>query len=411
MINAGIIGVSGFGECHYLALKKYFNEGKLKLAAATIINPDEEKEKCAFLKSIGCRIFSDWQEMLDEFKNKLDFVSIPTSIQQHAPMTIAALEAGANVLVEKPAAVTIQEITAMRKAENKTGKHVLVGYQHLYHSAFLAIKRNIVENRIGTVKRIKTLGLWPRVESYYTRNSWAGKLKSNETWVLDSPFNNALAHYLNLMLFLAGSDYEKSAKLKKMRAELYRIKDIESPDTSVLQVITKNGIEVMFAATHASQEHYGPELIIEGSNGKIIYKNLMSIQYLDNNNNIVETVKIPETTDISWYPGGAEIPEFMLNIINNVDLFYCNLEIASKQTIVANAAYDSSSVKYLDVDLYGKIDGDLVTINGIESILRKCFIDNIMPSETGVVWGQAGEWIDLKEYNSFSGGKLKNGMK
>ena len=406
MINAGIIGVSGFGQYHYLALKRYFNEGRLELAAAVIINPDKEKEKCAFLESVGCRIFGDWMEMLNEFNNRLDFISIPTGIQYHASMTIAALRSGANVLVEKPAAATVQEIEAMKKAQNETGRHVLVGYQHLYHPAFAAIKRDILENHIGRVKRIRTLGLWPRGKKYYTRNCWAGRLKINGSWVLDSPFNNALAHYLNLMLFLAGDEYESSAELKKMRAELYRIKDIEAPDTSVLQVVAANGIEIMFAATHASREHYGPELLIEGSRGSIIYENLKSILYLDNNGNIIKMVEIPESSDCFWYPEGEKIPQVMLDIINGTERFYCNLEIASKQTIVANAAYESASIKYLDAGLYGKVYGDTVVINGIENILRKCCRDNIMPSETGIIWGQPGEWIDLRNYTRFSGTKL-----
>ena len=108
MYNAAIIGVFGFGRVHYNDLKNYAEKGILKVIAATVINPDEEPEKCEWLKKHGTKMYTDWTVMLEDFDNKIDICFIPTGIAIHAPMSIAAMKAGANVFVEKPIAATVQ---------------------------------------------------------------------------------------------------------------------------------------------------------------------------------------------------------------------------------------------------------------------------------------------------------------
>ncbi len=72
MINTAIIGVSGFGQTHYRDLLRYQQKGRLNISAATIINQDQEAEKCAELRALGCVIYDDYRKMLEDFKGKLD---------------------------------------------------------------------------------------------------------------------------------------------------------------------------------------------------------------------------------------------------------------------------------------------------------------------------------------------------
>jgi len=88
---------------------------------------------------------------------------------------------------------------------------------------------------------------WPRADSYYQRNSWAGKLQVNGTLVMDSPYNNALAHMLNLICFFAGSREQTSARIEFLEAELYRCRPIQSPDTAFLHAETESGIDLFFS--------------------------------------------------------------------------------------------------------------------------------------------------------------------
>ena len=66
------------------------------------------------------------------------------------------------------------------------------------------------------------MALWPRTPAYYARNSWAGKLIIDGRPVYDSPFNNALAHQIMNMLYLASPEPDRAAYPADVQAELYR---------------------------------------------------------------------------------------------------------------------------------------------------------------------------------------------
>ena len=100
MINVAVIGVSGFGAVHYNDFVREHAAGRVNVVAATVINQSEEAEKCAFLQSIGCRLFTDYRVMLEEFRGKIDICFIPTVIAMHCQMSVAAIESVANVYVE-----------------------------------------------------------------------------------------------------------------------------------------------------------------------------------------------------------------------------------------------------------------------------------------------------------------------
>ena len=207
MIRTAIIGVSGFGNTHYHDLVRYQERGELEIICAAIINQDEEAEKCEKLKSVGCEIFTDYKTMLEKFNNSIDICFIPTGISMHVPMSIAAMRAGANVFVEKPVTALLSELEELKKVEKETGKFVAVGYQTIYQPSIAKIKNTILEGGLGEVNTIKFCGLTVRDNVYYARNNWAGCIKIGENWILDSPYNNAMAHQVNLICFFCRRNF------------------------------------------------------------------------------------------------------------------------------------------------------------------------------------------------------------
>src|SRR5438552_251290 len=72
-------------------------------------------------------------------------------------------------------------------------------------------------------KRMRCMVLGPRDEAYYNRNRWAGALRdAHGNLVLDSPANNACAHYLHNMLYVLGDVIDRSDPPATVTAELYR---------------------------------------------------------------------------------------------------------------------------------------------------------------------------------------------
>ena len=271
MFNAAIIGVSGFGAVHYQDFVREHAAGRIRPVGATVINQAEEPEKCAWLRSIGCPLFTDYREMLRELAGKIDICFIPTGIALHTPMTVAALEAGANVYVEKPIAPTVADAETMREAARRTGKFVAVGYQTMYQPETRRIKEMLLAGRIGRVKILKSYGLWPRDVVYYHRNNWAGKIGTVENPILDSPYTNALAHYLNLLCFYSGDRFDTTGTPETIRGAMYRANPIESCDTADLEITTREGKTILFYVTHCSVKNDTPYSAIIGEEGSIEY--------------------------------------------------------------------------------------------------------------------------------------------
>lgn len=124
-LRIGIIGVGNIAEAHIGGYKANPN---VEIAAFCDINEQRLAEKGA--KHGVTALYTDVAEMIKA--EKLDAVSVCTWNCAHAKCTIAALEAGANVLCEKPMAMNAQEAKAMMDAAQRSGKLLMVGFVRRY---------------------------------------------------------------------------------------------------------------------------------------------------------------------------------------------------------------------------------------------------------------------------------------
>jgi predicted dehydrogenase len=266
--RVGLIGVSGYARIYLQLVRESHDRGELDLVAAVVINPEEEPEAVRDLQRRGAELFDSYEEMLRRHAGRLDLCLVPTGIPWHARMTIAALNVGANVLVEKPLAGSMADVAAIRAAEKASGRFVAVGFQDLYSPAAAHVKARLVDGAIGELRSIRFVGLWPRGTEYFERNHWAGRLNADGASVLDSPLNNAFAHFVNLCLFFAGPERWRSARAKVESAELLRAHAIETFDTAVVRAVSAEGVRFWFGVSHSCGHVREPEIVIEGSAGQ-----------------------------------------------------------------------------------------------------------------------------------------------
>jgi len=264
-----LIGTGGYGRIHLEHVLNFHRLGEIRFAAAVCLPPDIDEDLSRQLRELGCEIFFDFESLLAALPRlQLSLAIAPTPIHLHARMTTALLAAGVNVLIEKPLCATLsdaEKICALTAATNLT---VAVGFQYLHAPEVRALKRRLLAGEIGRVKRIVVHGAWPRSHAYYSRNSWAGRLRVGQESVLDSPVNNAMSHFFMLMLFLAGTEEDTAARPIRMSAELYRAQRIESFDTATVSLETAAGCRLDFYGTHSSREISRPTLLIEGTGGR-----------------------------------------------------------------------------------------------------------------------------------------------
>lgn len=263
--RVALVGISGYARRHLELLRAFASQ--LELVAAVVIEKDQQLEDAGILRQAGVRIHPDFAGMIAAEAGHIDLCVIPTGIQWHARMTIAALEAGANVLVEKPLAGCLADALAIQACEKRTGRWVAVGFQDIYSAGAMGLKTQLCNGRIGRLKSIRFLGLNARNDEYYARNHWAGSLEKDGATTNDSPLNNAFAHLANLALFFGGDSFARSAEVTVESADLWRARKIESFDTAVVRAKSKSGIDFWFGVSHACAGSPSPLLEIKGEHG------------------------------------------------------------------------------------------------------------------------------------------------
>lgn len=287
--NVALIGVSGYGAQHLNVLRQLHDAGQVRLAAAVVINPLDVPDELAYLKSIGCRVYADSAAMYRT--ERPDLVAIPTGIGSHEALTVEALRHGGSVLVEKPAAATLDAVDRMLAAERAAiPAFVAVGFQHLYDAGIQALKRQLLAGRLGVLRQVVVTGIAPRPDGYYRRNAWAGHLvDASGRAVNDSPVNNAFAHYLNLGLFFAGGAMAECAALHIDRAELYRARAIESFDSAFFEGELSCGARLHGFFSHTiAVENPQLEVRVDGRLGSLVWAAPHQWRWLDSAGGIIE---------------------------------------------------------------------------------------------------------------------------
>lgn len=390
MKTAAIIGISRYARYHLLIALEQALHGKLRLAAAVIINPEEEAFFRERLSRLGCEIFESTEAMWLRWSGRIDLCFIPTGIHLHAPMTLQALAAGANVLVEKPLTATIAEGEAIMQAERETGRFVAVGFQDVYTDSTWTIKQRLLAGEIGRIRAITLVGLWPRHNGYYLRNEWAGRLMQEGQWVLDSPINNAFAHFLNLGLFWAGPRLDASASVESVECELYRVQEIETFDTCCIRAHLMEGPELRVYATHSCREERVPCVVLEGSNGTMewVQESHCNLTTTDGRK---ERIAVPGKFETKLMMTDA-----VLARIDDPRARICGTAIAIKHLHLVEAVH--KAVKVVDVPdefVQRRVVNSATwkEIVGIEATIDEASRDGRLFSEMSVPWaGPAGSF-------------------
>jgi len=126
--------------------------GYSKLSNAEMVacaDIDEGKAKAAAEKFGIPKVFKDYDDLLK--LDEIEAVSVCTPNVAHMEPTIAALEAGKHVLVEKPMAMNAEEAAAMISAAKKNGKKLMVGLNNRWRADVQALKRFAEAGEMGEI--------------------------------------------------------------------------------------------------------------------------------------------------------------------------------------------------------------------------------------------------------------------
>lgn len=235
-----IVGYGSIGPVHASALTNVKNA---KLYAVCDIDP-EKRKRCA--KEYPVVEYADFDEMLkDEI---IHSVHICTPHYLHFPMIKKALEAGKDVVVEKPVAMTKEEFIALQKLEG--AEKICVVLQNRLNPCITRLKSLIDNQELGPVKAARGFLTWHRDKSYYEGSAWRGKWATEGGGLL---INQAI-HTLDFFCYLLGDIQNVRAQMNNYM--LNGVIEVEDTFSAVLELA--DGVRGIFFATNGYLEDSAP---------------------------------------------------------------------------------------------------------------------------------------------------------
>lgn len=144
-MNVGIIGAS-FAKAAFLPALRHVSGAEVTALSSARL---ESAQSAAEAFGVP-HAYDDWQQMLAE--HSFDLVCIATPTITHAPMTLAALRAGAHVLCEKPMAMTSVEARSMLEEAERLGRLHMIDHELRFNPNRRKVKTLIDEGFIGELR-------------------------------------------------------------------------------------------------------------------------------------------------------------------------------------------------------------------------------------------------------------------
>jgi len=266
-LRVGVIGV-GMGKGH---VRGFNSHPQAEVVALADLNEERLKKVNEELQVPS--IYTSTDEMLA--KEKLDVVGIATPNKFHKPLTIAALEAGAHVLCEKPMAMNALEAQEMIDAAEKAGKRLMIDFSYRFIDRAQCMKNQVDAGILGDIYFGQTL--WHRRRGIPGFGGWFGQKALSG----GGPLIDLGVHRLDLALWLMGypkpvwvmgSAYNHIAtRLAKEQGKEYDCEDLAAG-----MIKFDNGATLEVEASWAAniQERERMETRLMGTEGGVIFRNL-----------------------------------------------------------------------------------------------------------------------------------------
>jgi len=288
--KVAVAGIGGFAASHHAALYELESERRLRVDATC--DPRERdlgewKERFNF-SGRGISVFDDFAAMLEAAS--YDWISLATPITLHSPMHAAAVNRGLSCYLEKPPTLDPAELERMIVTDSRARRQTQVGFAYVYEPERLRLKERMLGGEFGTLMRVCVRGSSRRTLSYYRRNDWAGRLKVDDTLVLDSCLGNAMAHHIHNVLFFAGfGQIDSWGACHRVEARLFRANPIDGADTVFLRGELEGAIEIRIALTHACETPLVMEesLICQKASIYLGSQQQIRIRYVDGSQEVI----------------------------------------------------------------------------------------------------------------------------
>ena len=196
MIHVAVVGCGNIAHAHVEGLLTF--PERCRIVALCDIYP-EKAEAMRQKYGLDCQVYDDHEKMLSS-EHSIDLVHVCTPPYVHAEITINAMNAGCNTVVEKPMATCLAECDSMLEAERRNQVTMACIAQNRFRNSIYKLKKTADSSLAGRICCAHVDSLWWRGHCYYDL-WWRG------TWEKEGggPTLNHAVHHIDMLNWMKGT--------------------------------------------------------------------------------------------------------------------------------------------------------------------------------------------------------------
>lgn len=204
--------------------------------------------------------YSDYKKMLEEHP-EIELVAIATESGKHAEIALDCIDAGKNIIVEKPMAMSMADADEIIRRSQEKGVKVSACHQNRFNVAVQKTRQALESGRFGKMSHGTIHVRWNRNKDYYEQAPWRG------TWEEDGGcLMNQCIHGIDLLRWMMGGKPVSVYAQTRQRFHDY----LEAEDVGVAVVSFDNGaVGVIEGTTNVYPQNLEETLYLFGENGTV----------------------------------------------------------------------------------------------------------------------------------------------
>ena len=208
----------------------------------------------------GIARYTDYTRLLKE-NSELKLVAIATESGLHAQIALACIDAGVNVIIEKPIAMCMADAEEIIRRSEEKGVTVCACHQNRFNVAVQKTRQALEAGRFGRLSHGSIHVRWNRNKAYYEQAPWRG------TWAQDGGcLMNQCIHGIDLLRWMMGNDVDEVYGVTKQQFHDY----LEVEDIGMAVVRFKNGaVATVEGTTNVYPKNLEETLFLFGERGTV----------------------------------------------------------------------------------------------------------------------------------------------
>ncbi len=234
----------------------------LEICAVCDVKPEAMETllaKYGLEKDETIRRYTDYKELMRAKKPVL--VSIATESGIHAEIALHCIDAGVNVIIEKPMAMSMADADEIIRRSREKGVKVSACHQNRFNVAVQETRKALEAGRFGRLSHGSIHVRWNRDRNYYDQAPWRG------TWAQDGGcLMNQCIHGIDLLRWMMGDEVEEVCGVTKRQFHDY----LEAEDVGLAVVKFKNGaVGTIEGTTNVYPKNLEETLYLFGETGTV----------------------------------------------------------------------------------------------------------------------------------------------